>query len=85
MPAKNDITGDSIVSKVLSQAGRDNWDNIFGPKKTANEWLAHQNLSIKILNANRWNQGDGVTLDTPISQSDFNRRLNLSTILDATL
>ena len=33
MVAKNDITGDSIRSKGLSQKGRDNWDNIFGKKK----------------------------------------------------
>jgi len=85
MSAKNDITGDSIVSKILSKQGRDNWDNIFGPKKTAYEWLEHKNLKIKILNANGWAQNDGVTLDTPISESDFNARLNLSTILYATL
>jgi hypothetical protein len=85
MPAKNDITGDSIISKVLSQAGRDNWDNIFGPKKTANEWILHNNLSIKILDADGWRRDDGVTLDTPISESDFNMRLSLSTILDAKL
>lgn len=33
MATKNDITGDSIKSKGLSQQGRDNWDKIFGPKK----------------------------------------------------
>lgn len=32
MVAKNDITGDSIRSKGLSQQGRDNWDKIFGNK-----------------------------------------------------
>lgn len=85
MSAKNDITGDLIASKILSKQGRDNWDNIFKPKKTANEWAAHKNLNIKILNANGWAQGDGVTLDTPISESDFNYRLSLSTILDAKL
>lgn len=34
MATKNDITGDSIRSKVLSPKGRDNWDTIFGKKKT---------------------------------------------------
>lgn len=38
MASKNDITGDSISSKVLSQQGRDNWDVVF-QKKTPNEWL----------------------------------------------
>jgi hypothetical protein len=85
MSAKNDITGDLISSKILSQAGRNNWDNIFKPKKTANEWASQQNLNVKILNANGWAQGDGVTLDTPISEADFNMRLSLSTILDAKL
>jgi hypothetical protein len=85
MSTKNDITGDLIASKTLSKAGRANWDNIFKPKKTANEWASQQNLNVKILNANGWAQGDGVTLDTPISEADFNMRLSLSTILDAKL
>lgn len=34
MAAKNDITGDTIASKSLSKQGRDNWDKIFGKKKT---------------------------------------------------
>lgn len=33
MVAKNDITGDSIQSKVNSQAYQDNYDRIFGKKK----------------------------------------------------
>jgi hypothetical protein len=85
MPTKNDITGDSISSKIMSKQGRDNWDNIFGPKKTANEWAVHKNLNVKILNANGWSQNDGVTLHTPISEQDFNARLNLSTTLNATI
>jgi len=85
MSAKNDITGDSISSKILSKEGRDNWDNIFGIKKTANQWIVHNNLNIKILDADGWNQGDGVTLDTPISESDFNNRLSHSTTLSAIL
>jgi len=31
--AKNDITGDSLVSKVASEDYRKNYDNIFGKKK----------------------------------------------------
>jgi hypothetical protein len=30
--AKNDITGDSIITKKPSDAYRDNWDKIFGKK-----------------------------------------------------
>ena len=82
MPTKNDITGDSIVSKILSQAGRDNWDNIFAPKKTAEQWIAIKfpGTKTKILNPHGWLQHDGVTLDTLISESDFNFRFNLSTV-----
>lgn len=32
MTARNDITNDLIKSKLLSKEGRENWDNIFGPK-----------------------------------------------------
>lgn len=33
MAAKNDVTGDSLVSKVSSEAYKANWDAIFGKKK----------------------------------------------------
>lgn len=45
MAAKNDITGDSIKSKILSEEGRKNWDNIFG-KKTILEWVKLKRVSI---------------------------------------
>lgn len=32
MAAKNDITGDSISSRILSKEGEANWDLIFGKK-----------------------------------------------------
>lgn len=32
MTAKNDVTGDSIMTKGSSQAYRDNWERIFGKK-----------------------------------------------------
>lgn len=32
MTAKNDITGDALVSKISAGAYRDNWDTIFGKK-----------------------------------------------------
>lgn len=34
MTSKNDITGDILVTKVTSEAYRDNWDRIFGKKTT---------------------------------------------------
>ena len=33
-PAKNDITGDRLISKSLSKEGEANWDRIFGKNKT---------------------------------------------------
>lgn len=30
MTSKNDITGDTLVTKVTSETYRDNWDRIFG-------------------------------------------------------
>lgn len=56
MAAQNDITGDSIQSRVLSQEGRDNWDRIFGKqinthmnlqneKKTLKEWKREYGLA----------------------------------------
>jgi len=41
MSTKNDITGDSLVSKASNEAYRNNFDNIFGKKKeqqTVNEY-----------------------------------------------
>jgi hypothetical protein len=33
MTSKNDITGDSLRSKELSEEGKKNWDLIFPPKE----------------------------------------------------
>jgi hypothetical protein len=35
MATKNDVTGDSIRTKTVSQAYRDNYDRIFRKKKVA--------------------------------------------------
>ena len=34
MVAKNDITGDSIMTKTVSSSYRDNYDRIFGKKSS---------------------------------------------------
>lgn len=34
MATRNDITGDKLISRTLSKEGEDNWDRIFGKKKT---------------------------------------------------
>ena len=35
MATKNDITGDSISTKQVTDKYRDNWDKIFGQKEAA--------------------------------------------------
>jgi len=79
MVTRNDITGAVIKAKPQTEAYRKGWDNIF-VKKTVSEWLKDlYNDEIVILNPNGWSQ-DGTPLDKPISESDFNMRLSLSTI-----
>jgi hypothetical protein len=36
--AINDITGDNLISRKLSKEGEDNFDRIFGKKKTNGGW-----------------------------------------------
>lgn len=43
MTTKNDITGDSIVSKPSSQLYRDGWDAIFGNKENTDSHKRHNN------------------------------------------
>ncbi len=43
MTTKNDITGDSIVSKPSSQSYRDGWDAIFGNKENTDSDKKHNN------------------------------------------
>ena len=73
MATRNDVTGDEIKSRVLSKQGRDNWDNIFPPKKSALDWL--KGRSYKMLDPDGWRWNDGVTLETKITEAEFNRRI----------
>jgi hypothetical protein len=36
--AVNEITGDNLISRKLSKEGEDNFDRIFGKKKTNGGW-----------------------------------------------
>ena len=38
MPTHNDITGDALVSRVLSKKGEETFENIFGKRKTNGGW-----------------------------------------------
>jgi hypothetical protein len=78
MATRNSITGDEIKSKPLSVNGRDNWENIFG-KKTGLEWAKINN--VRIIDPDGWRENDGVDLDTPITKSDYNKRISLSTVM----
>ena len=38
MATRNDVTGDALISRTLSKEGEDNFDKIFGKKKTNGGW-----------------------------------------------
>jgi hypothetical protein len=38
MAATNDITGHSLISRKLSKEGEDNFDRIFGKRRTNGGW-----------------------------------------------
>jgi hypothetical protein len=75
--AKNDITGAEIKTSSYSKQGRENHDSIFA-KRPALEWAEKEN--VKILDPDGFRNDDGVTLLTPISYSEFKKRLNYCTI-----
>jgi hypothetical protein len=72
MASRNSITGDEIKSKILSSQGRQNHDRIFA-KKSAHEWLKDE--TVTMMDPDGWRYDDGVTMDTPISYSEFQKRL----------
>jgi hypothetical protein len=72
MASRNSITGDEIKSKILSSQGRQNHDRIFA-KKSAHEWLKDE--AVTMMDPDGWRYNDGVTLDTPISYKEFQKRL----------
>jgi hypothetical protein len=80
MATTNSITGDEIKSKALSKQGRANWDNIF-KKQSAWDWLMELGYNENtIIDPDGWRYDD-VTMDTPISRSDFFNRFNQSTVM----
>jgi len=80
MAARNDGTGDLIISRMLSEQGRNNWDNIF-KKQDAYAWVAELYPHLTIYDPDGWRHNDGVTMNTPITRSDFETRLSYSTCL----
>ena len=78
MATKNNITGDEIKSKILSKQGRENWDKAFA-KKTAIEWA--QLDEIIILDPDGFRDNDVITIETPISYAEYNRRICHATVM----
>ena len=39
MATRNDVTGDALISRTLTKEGEDNFDRIFGKKKTNGGWV----------------------------------------------
>lgn len=80
MATKNDITGDSISSRISTPMYRKGWDTIF-LKKTAHEWLQEPEYDYVefIMDPDGWRE-DNTPLDTPINRAEFERRLSLSTL-----
>jgi len=81
--AINDITGKVIKTSPQNSTYAEGWEKVFA-KKSANEWLKTM-PDVQMMNPDGWRQNDGVDMDTPIKWSDFQYRLNLSTILSTTL
>jgi hypothetical protein len=52
MATKNDITGDSIISKTNTKQYEENWDRIFGKKKKDEELFDEDRIDIIGQNGN---------------------------------
>ena len=78
MATKNDITGDTIASRISTPKYRKGWDLIFA-KKTANEWA--QLDKIIILDYDGFRENDGITVETPISYAEYSKRIPFATVM----
>ena len=78
MATKNDITGDTIASRISTPMYRKGWDLAFA-KKTAIEWAELD--EIVILDPDGFRYDDGITIETPISYAEYSKRIPFSTIL----
>lgn len=80
MATKNDITGDSIASRVSNDMYRKGWDVIF-MKKTPQEWLQDPDFNhVEFIKSPDGWRMDNTPMDKPLSRSDFANRLALSTV-----
>lgn len=81
MATTNDITGQEIKTKPVTNAYSVGWERIFA-KKSAYEWLKTM-PDITIMDPDGWRYDD-VTMDTPITWKEFQKRLNESTVIGIT-
>jgi hypothetical protein len=77
--AINEITGKVIKTSPQNSTYAEGWEKVFA-KKSANEWLKTM-PDIAISDPDGWRHDDGIDMNTPIKWSDFQNRLNQSTIL----
>jgi hypothetical protein len=77
--AINEITGKVIKTSPQNSTYAEGWEKVFA-KKSANEWLKTM-PDVQMMDPDGWRQNDDVDMDTPIKWSDFQKRLNISTIL----
>ena len=75
MASRNDITGDSLISKVNSDSFRDNFDRIFRSKKKESDndgrsntqdihaGILQQDAALEADEANRTSEGSGVLVE----------------------
>lgn len=76
MAARNDITNKVIKTNPQNSVYAENWEKIFA-KKSSHEWLKTI-PDITLLDPDGWRY-DEVTMDTPITWKEFQKRLNQST------
>lgn len=68
---------EEIKSQAYSNQGRKNHELIF-TKKSAHEWAEIN--GDKIIDFDGWNWKDGITTETPITYSEYQKRLPYCTI-----
>lgn len=78
MAAINEHTGKAIRTGPQNSTYAEGWERIW-TKKSAHEWLKTV-PEITVLDPDGWRYDD-VTMDTPIKWSEFQKRLNESTII----
>lgn len=80
MATNNPITGKVIKTNPQNSAYAEGWERIYA-KKSAHEWLETTMPNTILMDPDGWRYDDGVTLDTPITYSEFNKRINVSTCI----